>query len=256
MHPSPSASRLVLPLLALGLVLGCRPGGQIDVVETIEVSGTVTYRERIRMPDDARLEIAIQDRGGEAIADTAFVVGAQVPITFSIDIPQARIDTSRAYALSARISAADGRIVWSTPSPLLVLTRGAPTEVEVVLTPERRPEPATTDPWRQARERGVGFRAIGQEPGWMLDVYGHFLTPRRIVLRTNYDENTYQFEQVIRDEDGDGNLRYRASAADVRIEAVIEDKLCHDIMSGEEFDAEVKVRVNDELLTGCGRALD
>jgi uncharacterized membrane protein len=190
------------------------------------------------------------------VADTNLAAPRDLPIAFRMSIPAARIDTSVAHYLSARLSSRDGRLVWSSPQPVPVITRGAPREVELVLTTERRPEAPAAEPWRQARERGVGFRAIGQEPAWMLDVYGRLLSPRRLVVNLDYGETTLQFDEVIRDEDGDGNLRYRASSDTVRLEAVIEDRLCHDIMSGEEFEALVSMRINDRLLTGCGRGLN
>lgn len=245
--------RLLIPLLvALSLSACERPVGVTE--DTVEISGTVTYRERIALPPDAVLEIRIQDRAGDVLADTSFQPRAQVPITFAVEIPTARIDTSRAYALSARLEASEGRMAWETPSPEMVLTQGAPRQVDLVLQAERRPQAPAADPWRHARERGVGFRAMGQEPDWMMDVHGTIVTPTRVVLTVG--EEAYQFDQVIRDEDGEGNLRYRASAAERRFEAVIEDRLCHDVLTGEEFEALVSVRWNDSTFEGCGRGLN
>src|SRR5688572_25726156 len=31
-------------------------------------------------------------------------------------------------------------------------------------------ETADSDPWRAAQVRGVDFRAVGQEPGWLLEI--------------------------------------------------------------------------------------
>src|SRR5688500_19395613 len=63
------------------------------------------------------------------------------------------------------------RIPWTLA--LLITVSGCSAE-----PPAERPErneltpPSTErrDPWREAAERGIDFRAIGQEPGWYLEV--------------------------------------------------------------------------------------
>lgn len=247
----PRATPIIVLLM---LLAGCRPQAPAAIQQE-ELSGTVTYRERVVLPADARLELGLLDARGVTVADTSLATGREPPIPFRMQIPAARIDTAAAYYLTARLDAGRGRQVWSTPEPVPVLTRGAPREVELVLTAERRPEAPLAEPWRHARERGVAFRAVGPEPGWVLDLYGRFLEPRRLVLRLDYGETWLQFDEVLRDEDGDGNLRFRASSDTLRLEAVIEDRLCYDVMSGERFEAVVSIRINERQLAGCGRGL-
>ena len=111
--------------------------------------------------------------------------------------------------------------------------------------------PAAT-PWEEARLLGIEFRAIGQEPGWSLDVdrerwlrftgdYGRtrVLTPAPVPMRDT----------------ADGSITYRASAEGRDLVVVIRPTPCEDVMSGEAFSHTVSVRFGETELLGCGRAL-
>jgi putative lipoprotein len=107
------------------------------------------------------------------------------------------------------------------------------------------------DPFTAALLRGVRFRAVGQEPGWYLEVedagamrfvgdYGE-----RTVI-TPVPEPTATRERT----------EYRAvtEAHDLRV--LIERRPCSDAMSGERFAATVTVTVDGDEYHGCGRWLE
>ena len=50
-----------------------------------------------------------------------------------------------------------------------------------------------------------------------------------------------------------GNKIYATETEAHRIRVVIEPESCTDTMSGEKFESEVTVYLNDEIFTGCGR---
>ena len=50
---------------------------------------------------------------------------------------------------------------------------------------EREQELAKNDVWHAAKLRGVAFRAIGQEPGWLLEI----TNGEEILLVTDYGKN-------------------------------------------------------------------
>ncbi len=143
-------SRIPLPVIALGtafaaLVLaGCSGAGRMPDGATGEVTGTVTYRQRIALPPDAVIRVRLADVSRQDVpADVLAEVdipsaGRQVPIPFRLTYPVARIDPAHTYAVSARILV-DDRLTMISTTVIPVLTRGAPAEVEVVVSPVSAP---------------------------------------------------------------------------------------------------------------------
>ena len=86
-----------------------------------EVTGTVTYLQRIALPEDAVLTVQIQD---VSIADApARVIGeqvirkpGQVPIPYIVEYRYRDIDDSHIYAMQARIEDADGKLLFINDS--------------------------------------------------------------------------------------------------------------------------------------------
>ena len=104
--------------------------------------------------------------------------------------------------------------------------------------------------WHKAKLRGVAFRAIGQEPGWFLEITDN----TEILLVADYGETRRVYAYVIPVTDEDAGIKQYSPIED---ETVIEirDKACMDSMSGEAFTASVKIISPQRTLTGCGRTL-
>lgn len=86
-------------------------------LETLE--GSVTYNERIALPDDAELsvqllDVSLADAAAKALGEVAFVPGQQVPIDFAIEYDANTVASDGRYALHAEIHAADGELLWTT----------------------------------------------------------------------------------------------------------------------------------------------
>ena len=102
------------------------------------VSGTVAYRERIALPPDAivrvRLEdVSLADAKAKEIARTKITLnGKQVPIAFTIHYPKHAIDSGHTYSVRATISIKD-TVRWTSTQSYPVLTRGAPSKVDVMV---------------------------------------------------------------------------------------------------------------------------
>ena len=111
-------------------------------------------------------------------------------------------------------------------------------------------ESSITGVWHKAKLRGVSFRAIGQEPGWLLEIS----SGTGIFLSTNYGQskNHYQYTDPEVDVEARRTL-YITGDGDVEI--LIKGKDCKDIMSGEQFSVTVTVTIREKQLAGCGRAL-
>lgn len=119
---------------------------------------------------------------------------------------------------------------------------------------QRADEPGPSGPatvWDEARQRGVDFRALGNEPGWVLEIRD---APVRIDLSVDYGQTTHAFTDVTR-EAGSARTTYRAQHGAHSLEVVLEDLSCEDTMSGEAFETTVAVRLDGETLHGCGRTL-
>ncbi len=127
------------------------------------------------------------------------------------------------------------------------------------IAPAAAPAPAASNaatnnpmpPWHVARTAGVDFRALGQEPGWMLDLYAN-----RLVL--NYDYGAHLLETPLPDPTYpvEGQTRYDALTQDGRaLRVTIQRYPCQDVMSGENFPARVIVTIDARTLEGCGKTL-
>ncbi|MGQ0640459.1 MAG: COG3650 family protein [Gemmatimonadaceae bacterium] len=112
-----------------------------------------------------------------------------------------------------------------------------------------RPQPANV-PWDDARRRGVDFRAIGQEPGWMVEI-DHETS---IYVLADYGEKKVTTPvPAPRDSAGTTiyNVRTEAHHLTIRIQLVA----CADAMSGEQMTHTVTINLDGTEYRGCGRDL-
>ena len=104
--------------------------------------------------------------------------------------------------------------------------------------------------WHRAKLRGVAFRAIGQEPGWLLEI----TNGTELLLVTDYGQNWNGYpyvEPVVYQEER--RTQYVLESDGVTVE--IRGERCSDIMSGEAFELSVSIIMTDRRLEGCGRTL-
>lgn len=101
--------------------------------------------------------------------------------------------------------------------------------------------------WRDAVRRGVVFRAMGQEPGWLVEVDGG----GRMVVLLDYGTERIEVPAPAPARTDRGE-EYRSRTADHTIRLVIEDRPCRDTMSGEPFPATVTLDVDSRSYEGCG----
>jgi putative lipoprotein len=110
------------------------------------VTGTVTYRERIALSDDAVVTVQIRD---VSLMDTAAQVigeqvihtsGVQVPIPYSVPYDPEAINESHSYSLSARIVDVAGELLLISDTAVPVISQGNPTkDVEIVVVSSGSP---------------------------------------------------------------------------------------------------------------------
>jgi uncharacterized membrane protein len=114
---------------------------------------------------------------------------------------------------------------------------------------KREQELSKSNVWHEAKLRGVAFRAIGQEPGWLLEIKNG----EEILVVTNYGQNRNLFPYV--DPREDKAARKTVFQVDANTSVLIEGKPCRDSMSGDSFDTSVTVTLGEQVFKGCGRAL-
>ncbi len=114
---------------------------------------------------------------------------------------------------------------------------------------KREQELASNDVWHAAKLRGVAFRAIGQEPGWLLEIKNG----EEFFLLTDYGQNKVTYPWVEPAEDKVARRTVFQLDADTSL--LIEGKACADTMSGEQFESTVTIKTPSRRLKGCGRAL-
>ena len=105
--------------------------------------------------------------------------------------------------------------------------------------------------WQGARAAGVGFRAVGQEPGWLLDIYSRGL----IKFAWDYGENYAEFAVAEPSAPQEGVTRYEGHSNGRALAVTIRRSPCNDGMSGEAYPSTVEVVIDGRTLTGCGRDL-
>ncbi len=118
------------------------------------VSGTVAYRERIAMPEDAVLTMQLQDVSSadapaKVIAEQKFTfAGHQVPLPFELHYDSTKIDPKRMYALSARITVNE-QLMFMNTTTYRVITQGNPVKADILL---QMVEGQTSGPKHQPRQ--------------------------------------------------------------------------------------------------------
>jgi putative lipoprotein len=103
------------------------------------VSGTITYRERIALPNTAvvfvRIEdVSIADVSAKIMGEQIITNPGQVPIPFEVEYDPNQIQENHTYNLRVRIEDDNGNLLFISDTHTPIITRGAPTEnVEVVV---------------------------------------------------------------------------------------------------------------------------
>jgi len=102
--------------------------------------------------------------------------------------------------------------------------------------------------WEKAKLNGADFRAVGNEPGWHLEI----LAGSRMVLVADYGATRVEraLPQPMVDQEA-RTTRWEAGGLTVEIIG----RPCSDSMSGESFESTVVVTWGKQTLRGCGRAL-
>lgn len=115
-------------ILGTTTLVGCQQSEKQELVSQVKmVAGTITYRERIALPENAVVEVTLQDVSladakARVLARQRFETnGAQVPFKFELPYTVSEIEQRHRYSVSARIEV-DGRLRFITDTSNPVIT--------------------------------------------------------------------------------------------------------------------------------------
>lgn len=129
-------------------------------------------------------------------------------------------------------------------------SKGATATLVLAGEPARDCVPAReASPWNAALLRGVAFRAVGNEPGWFVEL-ARGEAPR---LRAKLD---YGERELVVERMAPRGAGFEGRAGEVPVRLDIRREPCTDGMSGQRFEAGVSLRVGERAYTGCGAFLE
>ncbi|MGE0740611.1 MAG: COG3650 family protein [Hyphomonadaceae bacterium] len=128
-------------------------------------------------------------------------------------------------------------------TPAAIATEASPEDVEAAL--------AQMPSWPDARAAGVDFRAVGQEPGWIADIYQR----DRIRVLLDYGQSVTDFPLPIPTYPAEGAIRYETQRDGRTLVINVRRFPCADAMSGEPYPATVELVVDGRTLSGCGKSV-
>lgn len=105
-------------------------------------------------------------------------------------------------------------------------------------------------PWEDARRRGVDFRAVGNEPGWVLEIQND----RHLLFIADYGMNRVLIENPVLSVQGSHSI-YEAHNKTDTLKIDIVDEQCTDSMKGNTFASQVTLYWNGNTYIGCGSTL-
>jgi len=108
------------------------------------------------------------------------------------------------------------------------------------------------DVWEQAKAEGVHFRAVGNEPGWLVEVRDD----KRIKFVNDYGDLEIKapVDDLWLGPAGEDKIYYVENEA-VQFQVIIMKKSYQDTMSGESYPYQVRVVFPNKSYVGGGRLL-
>jgi len=113
-------------------------------------------------------------------------------------------------------------------------------------------EEINTDVWEKAREDGVQFRAVGNEPGWLIEIR----EDKKIRFINDYGslEIKAPVDDLWLGPAGEDKIYYVENDV-IQFQVIIMKKSYQDNMSGETFPYQVRVVFPSKSYVGGGRLL-
>lgn len=190
-------------------------------------------------------EASLAARAYQCEDGTRLVAEREGPDRLYLFFPASNVELRRARSASgARYTGPEGVEFWSRGRQARVVTQDGDT----LGCEEDRLGSLIED----ARLRGVDFWALGNEPGWRLE-----MGPRRVTLETDYGKRTLHFPAQAVDAAlaREAPVALTLEAGGLSLPLRLEPGPCRDDMSGQPFEWQVEIGLEGQTLRGCGVAL-
>ena len=106
--------------------------------------------------------------------------------------------------------------------------------------------------WEHAKLNGADFRAVGNEPGWHLEI----MHDKELIFTSQYGKITHSFSSSQQKIDPAARkTEYIAHAKEHSLSVTILGVVCQDTMSDDSFESTVTVVLDGKTFNGCGKAL-
>ena len=105
--------------------------------------------------------------------------------------------------------------------------------------------------WEDARIRGVDYRAVGNEPGWHLEI----VEGGQTVFVGDFGATRLEFATPAARRNNEGSRHFAWRNGAERFEATLREARCQDTMADISYALTVTVEWNGRTLAGCGQAL-
>jgi len=255
-------SQILLIGLAGMLAAGCTTTASKNTNEaqeeqaapaTEQVTGQISYRERIPLPDGSVAHIKLSDVSRADAPATVLaeqnttLFGRSVPIPFSLKVEPAMFDLRMRYSVSAQIRSPEGQLLWTTDSANLIDVTQPVEDLGTIMMIKVSGAVAEDAEIVDANAL-LPFAARGNEPGWVLKVDSERMSLSRQNVPTTILTPT---PTTTREQN---SYRFNASTEANSVIVDVTPQLCRDSMTGMPYPYEVSVKVNGDTLTGCGGA--
>jgi len=106
--------------------------------------------------------------------------------------------------------------------------------------------------WQHAKLNGVDFRAVGNEPGWQMEISNK----NHIMLLSDYGQSKYIFKNAsIQSSATERKTVYAATNNTDSLRVTLVGERCQDTMADEQYETSVVIELNGRELRGCGKPL-
>jgi len=231
--------RYAAAFAAVAMLAACRPPSA-GTPATAAQTPAAKPAAPVSTPASAPADSVTRWRCGELLVAAGYRDG-YADLSFSgrkLSLPIARSGSGARYADD------QGNELWSKGDQATLALAGQ----------EKRDCTATThvSPWEDAKTRGIVFRAVGQEPGWWVEIGSGDSPPLHAEL--DYGERKLD---IARTQGISSTPGYGARMDDgTHVILRTRQEACSDAMSGESFGSSAELTVGDKVYKGCGAYLD
>ncbi len=157
------------------------------------ISGSVTLKDPVAINAGSKLDIKLVDvaQPDIPVAEKTIDVSGQPPFNFSLDLDPGKIDRKRIYTINAVLIDGERRFMPGLTAP--VLTGGAGSTVQIILTPEPTASEKLKDEFAKLQTRIGGMKKVDgayttDEASIAWDAFAETSKVRFVRVNTDYDK--------------------------------------------------------------------